>query len=556
MTQAAAARTKINTKVTQPAPGQPTRRPARPGKPGRAAKGPRVSGDARESVRQPDRPVIELEFGILVYPPETDGEPWRATFTENGQRKFRQGTTEAKLAAKLEKVRERLQAGVANMERTGADLIRHYLDPDRLPVQDRWSRKHAHTQRRLCERFAAPVIASVTCQDIKAWHTQQIVNAAPTAGEGGRVHRMISALIAAGIEGGYLTNPRLAMVHWQAGDRPLPAQQVTVSGESAQWVDPAEIPSDSDIGKLGLALAGGRHGERDELMANTAAYSGLRWGELTALTVWQVDQAGRVITVDRQVIEVAGHLYIEAPKCRKYRKTIYPRRTPGGYPLAEKLAARIEAARAEQEAGTNPLGLIFPSPKGKHWRSSNFNRNVLKRAYLAIGWRDADGHGEWTWHSLRHVFCTTALFTWKLERRRHERTAGGVQLCARPVPAEIYRLFLADTGTPEPDAPPAESGIAVGMRGDDAGAFVRWATALAGGQQNYRLPLAAELTVIAVQQGIPDLPSGQSPCVWTQAEKAAPDLPLLWLPSGGPDPYEFDNVQLANAVAGDLARAP
>jgi len=60
-----------------------------------------VSGDARESVRQPDRPVIELDFGILVYPPEADGEPWRAVFTENGQRKYRQGATEAKLAAKL-----------------------------------------------------------------------------------------------------------------------------------------------------------------------------------------------------------------------------------------------------------------------------------------------------------------------------------------------------------------------------------------------------------------------------------------------------------------------
>ena len=71
-------------------------------------------------------------------------------------------------------------------------------------------------------------------------------------------------------------------------------------------------------------------------MASTAAYSGLRWGELTALTIWQVDQAGRVITVDRKVIEVAGHLYVEAPKCRKYRKTIYPRRTPDGYPLAGK----------------------------------------------------------------------------------------------------------------------------------------------------------------------------------------------------------------------------
>jgi hypothetical protein len=154
MAQSAPARTKINTKVTQPAPGRPSRRPAgRPG-PGRPPRGPRVSGEARESVRRPDRPVIELESGILVYPPETGGEPWRAVFTENGQRKYRQGATEAKLAAKLEKVRERLQADAANMERPGAALIKHYLDPDRLPAGERWSRKHAHTQRRLCERFA------------------------------------------------------------------------------------------------------------------------------------------------------------------------------------------------------------------------------------------------------------------------------------------------------------------------------------------------------------------------------------------------------------------
>ncbi len=33
-----------------------------------------MSGDARESVRSTDRPAIELDFGILVYPPETEGE--------------------------------------------------------------------------------------------------------------------------------------------------------------------------------------------------------------------------------------------------------------------------------------------------------------------------------------------------------------------------------------------------------------------------------------------------------------------------------------------------
>ena len=72
-------------------------------------------------------------------------------------------------------------------------------------------------------------------------------------------------------------------------------------------------------------------------MANVAAYAGLRQGELFALTTGQVAAAARVITVDRKLIEVAGQLYVEAPKCRKYRSTIYPVRTPHGYPLADRL---------------------------------------------------------------------------------------------------------------------------------------------------------------------------------------------------------------------------
>lgn len=154
----------------------------------------------------------------------------------------------------------------------------------------------------------------LTCQDIKAPRMQQVVNAAPTAGEGDRAARMISALVTAGIDAGYLVNSRLAKVHRQAGDRLLPAPAVSIAGESAQRVDPAEIPSNGDIGKFGQALAAGVHGDRDELMANTAACSGLRWGEPIALTVPQVDQAARVITVDRKVVEVAGHLFLEAPK--------------------------------------------------------------------------------------------------------------------------------------------------------------------------------------------------------------------------------------------------
>ena len=107
MAHAALAQTKINTEITQPARSRGTvpggtaegRPPA--GRPPRERRGPRIR-------RHPARPVIELGFGIVVYPPEADGEPWRAVFTENGQRRYRQGATEAKLAAKLENVTERL----------------------------------------------------------------------------------------------------------------------------------------------------------------------------------------------------------------------------------------------------------------------------------------------------------------------------------------------------------------------------------------------------------------------------------------------------------------
>ena len=369
-------------------------------------------------------PVIELGCGITVYPPRREGEPWRAVWVENGQRRFREAVTEGKLAAKLTKVIERLEADAPKMELPGADLIGYYLSPGRLPADRQWSRKHADTQRRLCERFAAPAIGSLPCQDIRLADMQRVVNAAPTAGEGKRVQQMISALVAAGIEGGYLANPRLAKVHWQAGERPLPVPKMSVAGESALWVDPAEIPSATEVAEFGQAVAEGRYGDRGELMANTAAYTGMRWGELTALTGSQIDTGTRVITVDRKVIEVAGHMYSEAPKNRKRRQTIFPRVTPAGYPLAEKIAVRIEEARAEQEAGINPMALLFPSPRGTYWRSSNFNRRVLAPAYLAAGWRDADHNGGWTWHSLRHVFCTTALFTWHLDATDVSRMAG------------------------------------------------------------------------------------------------------------------------------------
>jgi integrase len=338
-----------------------------------------------------------------------------------------QAASEERLAARLEKVSERLAADAVNMERSGAELIAFFLSPDRHPPGRQWSRKHAHTQGRLCARFVAPVIGHLVCEDIKTGHLQAVVNAAPTAQEGRRLHALVSALVGAGIAGGYLANARLKQVHWQANGRPSPPAAATVAGESVLFVDPAEIPAHADVAALGAALAATpRWGRWYELMVNLAAYTGLRWGELAALTAAQIDPAGRVITVDRKVVEIGGRLFTETPKNRKLRHTIYPRRTPQDYPLAQMVTARTAQARAEQDTGTNPLGLMFPSPHGRHWRASNFSRRVLAAAYQAAGWRGTTTSTArpWTWHSLRHVFCTTALFTWGIDATDVSRLAG------------------------------------------------------------------------------------------------------------------------------------
>ena len=64
------------------------------------------------------------------------------------------------------------------------------------------------------------------------------------------------------------------------------------------------------------------------------------------------------------MIEVRGRLFVEAPKNRKRRQTVYPCLTPQGWPLVERVAARIAAVSAEQDAGANPLGLMFPARPG------------------------------------------------------------------------------------------------------------------------------------------------------------------------------------------------
>jgi hypothetical protein len=242
MAQSAPVRAKIPTKTPQPPRGGVSRPAATGARPGRAGRQLFPAGTGRAATRGDGRVVVEVEGGITVYPARGEGERWRAVWYEGGRRRQAEAVAEDKLAAKLAKVTERLAADAPGLERPGADPIAWYLCPDRHPAARPWSRRHADTQRRLCERFVASVIAAICCQDIRVADMQQIVNSAPTAGEGARLHRCLSAMVTAGIAAGYLTSPRLKEVHWQAAGRPAPGPQVAIAGEAGAVHRPRPDP--------------------------------------------------------------------------------------------------------------------------------------------------------------------------------------------------------------------------------------------------------------------------------------------------------------------------
>ena len=84
-----------------------------------------IRQDARERDRacgHPGRrPGDRAGMRITVYPAREEQGRWRAVWRENGARQQCEAASEEKLAAKLAKVTERLEADAPSMSRPGAD---------------------------------------------------------------------------------------------------------------------------------------------------------------------------------------------------------------------------------------------------------------------------------------------------------------------------------------------------------------------------------------------------------------------------------------------------
>jgi integrase len=119
-------------------------------------------------------------------------------------------------------------------------------------------------------------------------------------------------------------------------------------------------------------------------------YTGLRWGEATALRVCDVDLARRRIDVRRAFSDVGGHVVLGTPKSHQSRTVPVPR----------FLGRELSAAAAGKHADD----LIFTMPGGSVLRLSNWRRATFLPARARAGLSD-----RFRIHDLRHTAASLMI---------------------------------------------------------------------------------------------------------------------------------------------------
>ena len=145
------------------------------------------------------------------------------------------------------------------------------------------------------------------------------------------------------------------------------------------------------------------------VLVYTAAYTGLRAGELLALRRQDVDLLRGVVHVRRSLRDVEGRLEWGDLKTDHSRRTIS---------LPKFLVAMLTEHLAQALPGGNgPDALVFPSKTGKPIRHNLMYRRHFKTT--VAGWTDKKGthhpgvlperlHGL-RWHDLRHTACSLSV---------------------------------------------------------------------------------------------------------------------------------------------------
>jgi integrase len=137
------------------------------------------------------------------------------------------------------------------------------------------------------------------------------------------------------------------------------------------------------------ALADAIKPERLKTLVLLAAWTGLRWGEISELRRKDIGGECEILNVSRAVTRDKRAYLVDTPKSGKGRTVVIPPH------IRADLKHHLDV-----NVGTNPESLLFPALRGGHMNDRVFSKDALKPALQTIG-RD-----NVTVHMLRHFAGT------------------------------------------------------------------------------------------------------------------------------------------------------
>lgn len=137
-----------------------------------------------------------------------------------------------------------------------------------------------------------------------------------------------------------------------------------------------------------LAAASGAH----KTLVLLLGYTGLRWGEASALRVKDVDLKRQRLHIVQNAVYVRGEIIVGSPKTHKRRSVPFPAL------LNESLATALQDRRPDE--------LVFPGRFGKHQTTPTIRENSWFDKALATA-----GIPPMTIHDLRHTTASLAVST-------------------------------------------------------------------------------------------------------------------------------------------------